>query len=335
MITKINKGAGKAARIWHPRDWQMIGTRESANKIMRGLSKQLGRELKLHLKGLPKFNDPAPITAALHLAIDNLSNAQAAIDFKLSSQSRLAPDTALTILDDQIVGSKVILQTEIVSDCVQASAVGNRTLNLLFCAKQTIKQRYSVITPSPLVEVSRSNGRSVGAFEADKILFSDRTGVSAVPRLVIPSSLLYQLHHSLFPAEKMMVAAGKRIGNTISVDAVFDVTGSASAGHVHADPTKLARALIAMSETNTYFAWWIHSHPSQGIGATTPSNIDRNQEIDWLNDYSTALVNAIMVEDRYIRFWGKAIDEKRIIVEINGAGINKEPGKEHIYRLET
>lgn len=132
----------------------------------------------------------------------------------------------------------------------------------------------------------------------------------------------------------MLVGAGSKNEGIIEIEGIFDVTGRATSGYVKADANRLARALIAMGETGKYFALWVHSHPGRGKEMTHPSSTDLNQEAEWLKDYSPNLVNAIMVEDRYIRFWGKALDEKRINVEIAGGGINKDAGGEHLYRLE-
>ncbi len=167
-----------------------------------------------------------------------------------------------------------------------------------------------------------------------RLLSSAINDIDPTPRMIINSTLLFQLHHSLFPAERMLVGAGQKIGKTIKIDGIFDVTGNASSGYVKADANRLARALIVMSETDKYFAFWIHSHPGNGKGATYPSKTDTDQEAEWLKDYSSNLVNAIIVEDRYVRFWGKALDEKRVNVKITGIGVRRASETEEIYQLE-
>jgi proteasome lid subunit RPN8/RPN11 len=89
-----------------------------------------------------------------------------------------------------------------------------------------------------------------------------------------------------------------------------------------------------MSETDSYFALWIHSHPGSGTSATYPSQTDLEQEQEWLRDYSKDLVNAIMVKDGFVRFWGQALKNKQITVQIEGAGVKRVSDNEHIYKLE-
>ncbi len=151
----------------------------------------------------------------------------------------------------------------------------------------------------------------------------------------LSSAMMSALRHSLFPAERMVVGAGRRSTGTVTVDALFDVTGIASPGGVKADPSLLGQALIAMSQSGTYFALWIHSHPGSGPGATHPSNIDLRQHADWLKNYSPDLVSAIMVADRYFRLWGTALETGAISVCITGDGVVPVSAREHIYKLEV
>lgn len=333
MISRFIEGADTSGRSWHPIDWYRSRRNGGVSEILRGLSRQLARELNGQLEGLQNFSDPAAITAAMHLAIDDLSNTRAAIERNLRPHATLGPECVLALLDEQIANARVTLSNGMVADCVQASLVASRTLNLLFCARQSIKQEFLVLTPSLWAEDQIRNRAPVVPPETETLPLPTPLKHSTIPRLIIPSSLLYQLHQALFPAEKMMIGAGRRNGDTISIEAVFEVTGRASAVHVQADPDKLGRALIAMSETDTYFAWWIHSHPGKGCEGTIPSQIDRDQEIDWLNDYSPELVSSIMVRDRFIQFWGRALDDKRIRVEVAGPGVDKE-NTANLYRLE-
>lgn len=314
------------------KNWIRSNANNSVNPILEKLSDSLNQELNLRLKELSKFTDTFPIIEALHLEIDNLTNTKVAIEQVLRLKSSVGTEVALVLLNEQIIQTEKILQSEILINSCQATEIGSRVLNMLFCAKQTIKRKFSVITPIKFVEGSSQSSELSSTSEMALLADDNNRTVPDLPRLVVSSTLLYQLHQSLFPAEKMMVGAGKRTGQNVSIDAVFDVTGDASAGYVRANPDRLGRALIAMSETDTYFALWIHSHPGRGKEASCPSSIDRNQEIDWLRDYSVNLVNAIMVEDRFVRFWGKALEEKRVVVEVAGTGVKKE--NENIYRLE-
>lgn len=160
-----------------------------------------------------------------------------------------------------------------------------------------------------------------------------KTLATIARHIVIPSDLLYQAHHALFPAEQMLVAAGRRTGETTTLGAVFEVTGVNSGGHVRANPTRLGRALIAMDLSDTYLAAWLHSHPGSGPEATRPSSIDLNQHQDWIRDYSPGLLSAVVVADGWIRFWGTALETGQIEIEVVGSGVIREDGDGCLYRL--
>lgn len=155
-----------------------------------------------------------------------------------------------------------------------------------------------------------------------------------IATIVIGSDLLYQAHSALFPAERMLAIAGRRSGTTVFLGAGFDVTGHSSAGYVRADPDRLARALISMDLSGTFLASWWHSHPGRGALATCPSLIDLNQQDDWLREFWSSLLGAILVEDGWLRLWGAALEEGRIEVQVVGPGVVEEDRHEHLYRLE-
>ncbi len=302
----------------------------SAVPILKQLSKKIGKELVLRIKDTNSFAGNLCLAEATHAAIDNLANTKLVVEEALGSEDLLTGESGLSLLETQIENTKAIMRLETVSRSSQATEIGVGTLNLLFCAKQAVKQKFSLITQTVSVK-----GRDDGSlFETSGNVLPSFAGHAEAPRVLISSTLLYQLHHSLFPAERMLVGAGRRIGRDIEIDGIFDVTGSASGGHVKADPDRLGRALIVMSETERYFAVWIQSHPGKGKDMTYPSSTDLNQEAEWLKDFSPDLVNAIVVEDRFIRFWGKALDEVRVKVQIAGTGIRRVSENEHLYRLE-
>lgn len=328
-MLSITKKKGKTG-------WNLFGLSKAKTTpapILEELAKSLGRELKRWLKQIDVASNSLPATEALHISIENLSNVKAAVEKTFRHKDFLTNEAALCLLDEQIEQTKTVLQSESIASLSQATEIGIRTLNSLFCAKQKIKQQFSIITPLELPKTVAEN-RLIEGETNPKQLPSRINSILEKPRMVISSTLLFQLHHSLFPAEKMLVGAGSRNGQTLEIDGVFDVTGKASSGYVKADADLLGRALIIMSETNKHFALWIHSHPGKGAGATYPSGTDLNQEAEWLKDFSPNLVNVIVVEDRYIRFWGKALKEKRVSVEIEGAGVRRVSNEEEIYQLE-
>jgi hypothetical protein len=153
-------------------------------------------------------------------------------------------------------------------------------------------------------------------------------------RIVISEELLHESYKALFPAERMLVVAGRRIGETTRLTDVFDVTGDQSGGHVRANPALLGRALIEMDQSNAFLAAWQHSHPGLGPAATHPSPIDLRQHQDWIQDYSSNLLSMIMVKDRWVRFWGTGLESGRIEVELMGFGLIKENKHGYVHRLE-
>lgn len=325
-ITKENEGTG-----WN--FFRRARAKETPILVLEKLVESLGKELKRRLAQIDVASDNLPATEALHIAVENLSNTKTATEKALQKKDLLTDEIALCLLDEQIEQVKTILRSEFITHSDKARETGLQTLNLLFRAKEKIKQLSLIITPLPLPNAAERN-EQIEVDTSVKQLPSAVESLLEKPRMVINSTLLFQLHHSLFPAERMLVGAGRKQNQIIEIEGIFDVTGRASSGYVKADADLLGRALIVMSETDKYFALWIHSHPGRGAGATHPSGTDLNQEAEWLKDYSPNLVNAIVVEDRYIRFWGKALKEKRISVEIKGAGVRRVSNEEEIYQLE-
>lgn len=316
------------------RQTQKIANGNSGSIILEELRDDFKKETKIRLNELSKLTDSLTVTQALHLVIDNLTNAKSVVRKTLLRKDLINSEVALTLLDEQMKQTNLLLQNPVVADSSQATEIALKTLNYLFIAKQKVKQQFSAITKIELSgELPSLNGNENLLPEANQKLLP--SPMSETSQLIISSTILYQMHHSLFPAEKMLVGAGHRIGNDVIIDAVFEVTGEASAGHVLADNNRLSRALISMSETNSYFALWIHSHPGGGISSTYPSQTDLDQEQDWLRDYSKDLVNAIMVKDKIVRFWGQALKNKQITVAVEGAGVKRVSKTEHIYQLQS
>jgi proteasome lid subunit RPN8/RPN11 len=308
--------------------WTYSGSEVRAK--LESLCGDLAVDLRKQVRQLRDFNDSYSTTEAFHLAVENLSNVYGSINQFIASHPADTAEDAVTFLDNQISSCKALLRCELISVHSQASEAVHRTLNLLFAAKQRIKSRAFLVSPNPLQDISDQIENTLPI----KTVLSKKTlSKQGVPSLKLHSSLLYQLQHSLFPAERMIVAAGMQENDEISISAVFDVTGKASVAGVHADPERLARALISMAETDTYLVAWLHSHPGAGPEATYPSAIDLGQEADWLKDYSPLLISAIMVRNGFIRFWGKALEDGKVAVQIEGPGIQKCSDSEDVYRL--
>ena len=298
--------------------------------IVKKLERALAEDSKRSVNKIPDFIGSYLITEAFHLAVDNLTDVYAAIMQFSTPRREITVNDSIDFLDGQISKCEALLLSDLISHSSQASEIVGRTLNLLFFAKQQIKRRYSLVLPKPPSSDMKSLDRAQTSSppRTEKALEAN-----LVPHLTLHSSLLYQLYHSLFPAERMMVAAGRQEGDEIIISALFDVTGTASATGVHADPDRLGRALISMSETDTYLVAWLHSHPGSSSDATYPSPIDLRQERNWLRDYSPLLVSAIMVRDGFVRFWGKALENGKVAVRIEGPGIRACSNTENVYQL--
>ncbi|MEP6708365.1 MAG: Mov34/MPN/PAD-1 family protein [Pyrinomonadaceae bacterium] len=293
-------------KFWHKGPDDPIRTR------LNSLSKRLGKVYRDEAKRMVTSSTTLAETEALHSAVRSLTETKRAIDKMLLNSPILSEEKVNDVLAGQRTRLQNAIQQQKLDSHFQAGVISSLVLNLLF-----------------LVENGVENGNH------DELAIPTPTsGANQTTCIKITSDLIYQIHHNLFPAERMLVASGKRSENVVNIGAVFEVTGKASSGHVRADPEKLARAFIAMELTQTHFALWVHSHPGTGKEWTRPSFTDLAQHEDWLRDYSADLVSAIMVQDRWIRFWGTALENRCLALEVVGPGIIREESHETIFRLE-
>ena len=202
--------------------WRGNGSGNDARPVLKDLTLRLQRESELRLDEFSEFPDSFAVTRALHLALDHMVERAGSLRQLLRTRPVIDVPSAVGFLDAEIGQCERLLEGDRLSGSTQAASIATRTLNLLFRAKQQLKRTGFRAIPSVPPEPE-------------------------IPVMTIPTSMLYQLHHSLFPAERMIVGAGRRVGRRISIPALFDVTGRAGAGGVLADPDRLGRALIAMS----------------------------------------------------------------------------------------
>lgn len=318
MFDHIKGLPSKAVHIFKP--GQGI---DDARGVLKTVERSLFNEWNDGLKyvtGAPSL-DPAQ-TESLHTAIENLTECHTAIRRLATAKDPLSPQTAADIVATQLANTKQ-LAVNGTATSERAANVNTKTLNLLFAASQELHSTFGL------------KGHAAGLIGPSQV--PDQVPARQTTKRVmeLPSAKMFELRQSLFPAERMIVGAGRRSDKMVTIDALFDVTGNASAGGVKAHPDRLGQALIAMSQSGTYFALWIHSHPGRGPGMTHPSSIDLRQHADWLKNYSPDLVSAIMVEDRYFRFWGTALETGAMAVSITGAGVASVSADEHVYRLEV
>ena len=325
MLEKIKTIPGFAVNL--------IGgaSHSNANNILKNLCRSLRVEIRKSLAILAERSSDLYPVHELHLAIDNLTNVDAAVRRICLSKDIVRAESTLKLLDEQFEQTAKLLRTGAISTSIDAGEITMQTLNLMFAAKQRLKQEFGVVTVLDLNgKPALSDVRKTHLSERSKIALPP---VKTVSEIVLPAAMLFQMRQSLFPAERMLVGAARNTGRTIQIEALFDVTGQASTSGVKANPDRLGEALIAMAETETYFGLWVHSHPGMGAGATHPSGIDINQHADWLKDYSPDLVSAIIVKDRYVRFWGTAVESGKIALRVEGEGVECVSSLENIYRL--
>ena len=302
-----------------------------ARPTLKRLATSLRRESARSLSILARRSADVYPVRELQIAIDNLTNTDAVVRRVCNSKEWIDAERSLSLIDIEIEHAMNLIRSGLISGSMDAGEVVLRTSNLLFTAKQKIKNEFNVITELKLSSLPALDPRRS---DLSVEIEPHQLPEFASPRkLVLSSAMLMQIGQSLFPPERMIVGAARQIGNEISVKALFDVTGSANSSRVVADPDRLGRALIAMAESDTYFGLWVHSHPGSGSLSTYPSPIDTTQHADWLRDYSPNLVSAIIVRDRYIRFWGTALEAGDVVIEIEGSGIEVVSAEESVYRL--
>lgn len=318
MLDQIKELSSKAVRIFKD-GTDLDDARDILKTVERSLFSEWSDGLA-YATGAPSV-DPEQIER-LHTAIENLTECHTEIRRVVTANEPVSPQRAADVVATQLANTKRLIANQTAA-ADRAANITTKTLNLLFAASQKLHSTYGLKghafqTVGPTLAQQPVNGHG----KAKRVM-------------ELPSAMMFQLRQSLFPPERMIVGAGRRSANVVTIDALFDVTGSASAGGVKADPDRLGRALIAMSQSGTYFALWIHSHPGRGPDMTHPSSIDLRQHADWLKNYSSDLVSAIMVEDRYFRFWGTALENGAMAVSIAGDGVVSVSPREHVYKLEV
>jgi hypothetical protein len=316
MFDQIKDLPSKAVRIFK-NDQDIDDARGVLKPVERSLFNEWNDALK-YATGAP-YLDRAQ-TESLHSAIENLTECHTSVRRLVAAKAPVSPQSAADIVATQFANTKQIaIDGTAIPE--RAANITAKTLNLLFAASQELNSTFDL------------KGHEAGTVGPNVI--DDRPTKRQIRSMELPSAMMFELRQNLFPAERMIVGAGRRADNVVTIEALFDVTGSANAGGVKAHPDRIGQALIAMSLSGTYFALWIHSHPGRGPGMTHPSGVDLRQHADWLKNYSEDLVSAIMVEDRYFRFWGTALETGAMAVSIKGLGVASVSADEHVYRLEV
>ena len=159
---------------------------------------------------------------------------------------------------------------------------------------------------------------------------SDESGPDAtmVETVVLPSDLLLQAKTALFPAERMQIIEGRRLGTTVRLGTPTDITDESSDGHVRHDEMKLNDARLKTQKSGTFLAMCLHSHPGEGPFATIPGTSDNDLHQYGVTHSWPLLISAIMVKDGYLRLFGDAVERKLVTVAIEGAGIERIPQDE-------
>ena len=296
---KVLTVAKRSKVFWNRSLVRSQDSARQAEKTIRQLRRSLGKEYRKNVGGLYGISNQPQQAAALCEVLLFLSRTQAEID-GIRRKGPVTTDKALSFTREAVEEILDIFQH-------QPSPLARTAL------------------ADALKVVSVAQGQLPLQIPSSKERMAGRT-------ILIHTELLYQGYGMLFPAERMMVAAGRTADETSTLTALFDVTGNAHSANVRADADRLARALIAMEATDSFLLGWIHSHPGNGAGATIPSSIDRRQQKDWIRDYSQNLLGIIMVEDGYFRLWGSAVEEGKVQVVLSGGGI-QESEEENVWRL--
>lgn len=155
------------------------------------------------------------------------------------------------------------------------------------------------------------------------------------PALHIPTAILYALRSLLFPAERMAIGSVRRVAGCRRLEAVFDVTGRATVGHVDADPIKLTRSFLAADASGTVYGFWAHSQPGLGAVATLPSPEDRNTFHRRLTAGDSPKMIAAIFADRYVRFF-RANAQLELVdagstITLEGPGLRRLHDMEALY----
>lgn len=275
---------------------------QQIGRTLRRLGKNLAVEYSGELARLGRLGEhPSQVESVVH-GLPLMARARAAVAAATADGRGKDAETVVPVLRGLAGEIKAALDDKPGRACCGRRAMV-RTLDHLLAAESAL---------APLLRPQRS---------------------PAARRILVPTDVLFQAYAGLFPAERMMVTAGRRTDENANLSATFDVTGDHHGGHVRADPQRLARALISMEFSGTYLAAWIHSHPGLGPSATHPSGTDVKQQSDWLRDYTPQLLGVIMVADGWLRFWGPAIERGQVELQFLGTGIQKGDSDEHVFRL--
>lgn len=238
------------------------------------------------------------------------------------------PDQAADLTQAALAASKLRLALQ----RLPSDAAEDALRSELTQAGEQIRRQLATLSPERC-DACRAWGELLALVEAAERRLP-AIGIDSVAVSVnIASDLLLSAHARLFPAERMLVASGRREGPNVLLSTLFDVTGQASSGHVRADPQALGRSLILMETAGSFLAGWIHSHPGAGPSAACPSSTDLNQYLDWHKHYSPHLLCAIIVRDGWVRFWGENVESGQVCVKVIGSGVESEKNDETLYRL--
>ena len=180
---------------------------------------------------------------------------------------------------------------------------------------------YQCRVPRTRLGLSKAMERLVAA----SVQLSGVSGPEAgtVETMVIPLDLLLRSKQDLFPASKMQMISGRRVGRTVRLELPIDVTGTSPNAHPKPDDFKLNEAQVSTARSGTFLAMCLHSHLGEGPAATVPDPIDTDQHTYWVNHQWPLLISAIIVKDGYVRLFGDAVERKLLAVVIEGAGVEQ------------
>jgi hypothetical protein len=145
----------------------------------------------------------------------------------------------------------------------------------------------------------------------------------------VPSALLYRIRELIFPSERLFVGSARPDHATWTIEALWEVTGEANAGHCKADPGKFISAKREMSYSGSWYGFFSHSHPGTTAAHTAPSDEDLRTYLSETADAAPGALLAAIFVGRWVRFFGDAAGHVAII----GDGVTLIDEKEHIYEF--
>ena len=151
------------------------------------------------------------------------------------------------------------------------------------------------------------------------------------PLFVINSLMLHECFKQLMRTEdeSLHAVTGSVIGNIRSLERIIPLSlNRQSVAGASAEYESLAKEFIELYEFGLRPLAYFHSHPSCGVGATRPSNTDRQTQ-STMEQSGSEIIGGIFSHDGFVRFYANKVKPN---VRVLGKKVS-DVGK-NVYRLE-